>query len=896
MDDKRAFFVTDETDEDKKLPLLIVDKKGIIGIALAQKMQEEFLVVLVSGYALEAHQNTIHIPYRRKIPLVPDNAYSHIFIVYNGEKEVLAMLPAFVKKANEGGAKVFFITHVNHSSQKLFLFLGQHLFHNVRIVLFGETFDNNIVEANEVNFFIHQVRVYGRIAVPNTGMGKLYPIFLDDVLSAIIAIAFTERSGKTFLLFPHHPITEVSVGRMFQKIDPALKIDFKRQKIAQNDFYVPPDGVYFFENYDLEERFRRINLNRSLAPSVVSQKQITLVLPRRKKEHSVRIYFLAFLVALLLPSVFSLVLAFAGAGALSLSVKQMEKVNFSSARSYAVFARSSLSLAGAIGGSVFVPPVLGTTKKGEFLQQVGLGSAFADTEVEALNAFILLQDIYEQKSDDPKRDFYEATATLKNIFITMQKMKGEGQLPKSVLAKLTEMEPAIKLFENTADAWPVLLGFEGKKNYLVLFQNNMELRPGGGFIGSYAVLSMENGKVGKFQVHDVYDADGKLSTHVEAPYGLRRYLGASHWFLRDSNFNPDFPESAAEALRFLKLETGQTADGVIAIDTDFLKNILSVLGSVTLDDYKETVTADNFYLLTQTHAEKDFFPGSTQKKDFLRALTSSLVATLSEGKNIPYQKLLAKTAESVGEKHVLFSFSDRGIQNLFTVNNLSSSLWDGRLTEENSIHDFFGLIDANVGANKTNYYLKRSIRQDGVIDETGDYQTTATVTYENTSKKDSIFGGDYKNYVRFILPASASLQAVQIDGKELGTVPAITDPGIFTKKDFVPPSELEVEKVKIKEKEVVGFLLIVPAGSTKTVGITYAIPQSIAIEKPFFSYDLSIFKQPGTDSDPYSLFVSYPAVFALVKSDSQGRDLGGKFVYSANLSEDKNIRLEFSKK
>src|ERR1039457_2682784 len=94
----------------QKLPLLIIDKKGKLGTSLAEKFKEQFLIVLVSGRELDVHENIIHIPYRKKIPLIPDNVYSHIFVIYNGEKEILDMLSSFVKKADETNSKLFFIT------------------------------------------------------------------------------------------------------------------------------------------------------------------------------------------------------------------------------------------------------------------------------------------------------------------------------------------------------------------------------------------------------------------------------------------------------------------------------------------------------------------------------------------------------------------------------------------------------------------------------------------------------------------------------------------------------------------------------------------------------------------------------------------------------------------
>src|SRR6185437_16558381 len=72
--------------------------------------------------------------------------------------------------------------------------------------------------------------------------------------------------------------------------------------------------------------------------------------------------------------------------------------------------------------------------------------------------------------------------------------------------------------------FPKLLGYNGTQTYLILFQNNAELRPGGGFIGSYGLVSFDHGKMGQFTIHNVYDADGLLTKHIEPSYIGRRYL------------------------------------------------------------------------------------------------------------------------------------------------------------------------------------------------------------------------------------------------------------------------------------------------------------------------------------------------------------------------------------
>ena len=104
------------------------------------------------------------------------------------------------------------------------------------------------------------------------------------------------------------------------------------------------------------------------------------------------------------------------------------------------------------------------------------------------------------------------------------------------------------------------------KTYLVLFQNNMELRPTGGFIGSYALLNIGNGKMKGFSISDVYTADGQLKGHVDPPDAIRKYLAQPHFFLRDSNYDPDFVVSSEKAIWFLQKELGINVDGVIGIN------------------------------------------------------------------------------------------------------------------------------------------------------------------------------------------------------------------------------------------------------------------------------------------------------------------------------------------
>ena len=895
MEQKRPVLIT--TEEISKLPILIVDKKGTMGSVLAKILRDQFLVVVATAQGLEKHENVIHVPYRKKIPMIPDNAYSHIFVIYNGEKELLDMMPAFEEKAEAVKARLLFVTSLLYSSKAVFTKLRLPQFRLLQTIVYGETFDNTIMEANEVNFFIHQTRVYERIEVPKEGLGMLYPILLDDVLTSIVSLAFaTEKPHETIYLFPHHVYNEISVARIIQKIDPLVKIDFSKKKSPVRNYYIPPDGLYFFRDYRIEERLRKIDLTRSGKQPKVPQKKIQLRMPNADTPQSrLRFFWTIVLAIFVAPLILVFLCALFAGGLLGISVKQAEKGDFAGAQTTASFSESSFDTAQALGPSLLLPQWLLPEQTNQFLETMQTGKTIAMTEVSLVQAIQSMKTIYEGKSADPQNDFLQSITTIKNILLTMQKLEAENNLPQSVLQKIHSLDGSINLVEETIDTWPSILGFDGKRTYLVLFQNNMELRPGGGFIGSYGIVPIENGRMGKLQVNDVYDADGQLTQQVQPPYGLQRYLGVSHWYLRDSNFDPDFTKDAAQAAQFLQLETHQKVDGVFAIDTTFLKNLISVVGPITLPDYNVTVTSDNFYLLTETNSEKNFFPGSRQKKNFLKSLTDALFAKLSSQKQFPYEKLAQMILTSLQEKDLLMAFSDTGIQNAYTVNDLSSSLWDGRDYQKNTLYDFFGVVDANVGTNKANYYVKRSMSQSTAIDDTGALRTTATVTYVNTSTSASPFGGDYRDYVRFLVPSTANLVSVSVDNKEVQTVPAVTDPSIFTSAGFTPPSGLEVEQTQEQDENTVGFFFIDPVGTTKTISITYEIPGNLDTSVASFSYSLRLFKEPGTGDDPYQMSLSYPNDFTLLSGDKDLTNVGGKLIYDGQLSADRVLRCNILK-
>lgn len=889
MTTPRPHLIVSETTE--KLPILIIDKIGLIGEALVEKLKDQFLIVLVTSKEIKLPGNLVHVHYGKKMPRIPWEQYSVIITAYQGEKSTLDMMPSVAKKANETNAKLLFITSLYYADKKLIKFLSQNVYEKAIQVIYGESFGKDGLDHNLLTDYIYQVRTSQKIEIPGNGLRKSYPVLFEDVCLAIISLIFSDqKKAKTILVLPKHGFTQLGIARAFQKLDPLIKINFKKEKNKEIEYSLPQNCEYFFQSYELEKKLKTVDLTKKSLPA---DRRAPRQLKETKKIHLPLFLFLLFF---LLPVLIEFLLLIGGGIFLTESVKKAQENNMPSAQKYNVLARTSFSVSIFLAQNISgINPILFIQKE-PIIQKAQIGQSLAEAESGILDGASIIKDIYEDKSFDPKNDFLQALAKIKNSLVTLQKLEAEGNLPPAVQEKISSFDQALTLLGNTIDTLPDLLGFNQKRKYMILFQNNMELRPGGGFIGSYATVEVSSGRATKLEIRDVYDADGKLSAHIEPPFALRRYLGTQHWFLRDSNFDVDFVADAQKAQDFLELETGEKVDGVIAVDTDFFKNLISIFGPVYVPDFKETITADNFYLATETHAEKNFFPGSSQKKDFLRALYNGLVIKIAESKKLPIGLLAKNLTEGLRQKHLLIAFQQAEVQTIFAASNLSGSLSDNRLEEDNKFLDFLGINEANLGLNKANFYLRRSIEQKVNIDASGSALETIIITYENTSNKENIFGGDYKNYLRFILPQNSALESVEVNGTIIPTTQAITRVNEYAKKGFLPPPQLEVEKSLEEGKAVYGFLAIIPMSTSQKISLTYSLPNVINPVEPVMAYDLYLLKQPGTGNDPYAFSIVYPALFQPIQIPANMIDVGGKLVYTGKLSEDKNLILKFSKK
>ncbi len=403
--------------------------------------------------------------------------------------------------------------------------------------------------------------------------------------------------------------------------------------------------------------------------------------------------------------------------------------------------------------------------------------------------------------------------------------------PDEIVSQVNEKVSLIREFNSYL---PEFLGVEKDKRYLVLLQNNMELRPTGGFMGSYALLSFKNGVMKNLEIQDIYVPDGQVKGHIEPPVPIQQTFQLGNWRLRDANWDPDFPTSTETILWFFEKGNVKNIDGVFALNLNLAIDLLQTTGPITLIDYNEKVNKDNIYQITQYYAETDFFPGSTQKKDFLSVLAKSIIEKIKTDPQINFLSLMQILLNNLNNNEMLLYFKNEDLQRMTVNQNWDGSLKKSSLLASDSIQDYLAIYETNLGVNKANCCIQRITTHKILTSkEKINHSVLLELTNENKSnesKPPKYWGGRYINFLRIIVPQEVQIEKITIDNLPLST------------KDIF----IEEQKNNLKS---VGFFANVDALTTKKIELIYTLP--MADEK---IYQLRLQKQPGVRSSPQIIY------------------------------------------
>ncbi|MEK7146006.1 MAG: DUF4012 domain-containing protein, partial [Patescibacteria group bacterium] len=264
---------------------------------------------------------------------------------------------------------------------------------------------------------------------------------------------------------------------------------------------------------------------------------------------------------------------------------------------------------------------------GTEMAELGRLLSDARTSFETLPAEGSLTDYIRSVSE---RDLEPAAAKLSQINILLDQVDLSGtEFEESfaeVQGKLEEVNDLLNWWLSIKEPVYKMLGDRYPQRYLVLLMNNDELRPGGGFIGSFVLLDLNDGRIENMEFHDVYEYDNRTYEHIEVPIHELRHL-TPEWRLRDSNIYPDFPSSAQEAARFLELEGGPGVDGVIGVNLSAAQSFLEVTGPLSLSSLPKPLTAETFPVVLSTLVEAKVY-GKHSPKEVVGELVDNFISAI----------------------------------------------------------------------------------------------------------------------------------------------------------------------------------------------------------------------------------------------------------------------------
>lgn len=451
-------------------------------------------------------------------------------------------------------------------------------------------------------------------------------------------------------------------------------------------------------------------------------------------------------------------------------------------------------------------------------------------------------------------------ANLNLALLNLEKIKNKGLL-KLLYKKIEQLKIQLSYGDELiSKIIPItkivsaLAGYPEQANYLVLFQNSDELRPTGGFLGSYGILKTKNGNIVEFNTDDVYNLDrfAENFLSIVPPNPFKEYMGADRWFMRDANWSPDWPTSAKKIDWFYKqemkikqalldnkpneafvipqgkhlteqvdfpketLSSKEKFNGIIAITPQFVIDLIGIIGPVAINN--EKYNQNNFTELLQYKVEKEYVELGIlkkQRKEIIGVILQGLMIKLFDLPSERWPEIINVINKNILEKNILVFFNNPVLQ------NLSENMGMGGEVKKTD-NDYLMVVDANLKALKTDAVMVKNIsynfeqKTDGLFAE-------LKINYKHNGEN-SWKISKYKSWTRIYVPFGSELLSAKVNDKE-----ALV--------------EIQTEA----DKTCFGVFISIEPGNSGSLYFKYKLPDTLNQFIKNGNYNLYIQKQPGNN-------------------------------------------------
>ena len=441
---------------------------------------------------------------------------------------------------------------------------------------------------------------------------------------------------------------------------------------------------------------------------------------------------------------------------------------------------------------------------------------------------------------------------------------GKTSIRPQLISVKEVIENAANLFVNAQPLLtnlPKLLGEPDEKRYLVLFQNDKELRSTGGFITAYAQFRFVHGKAILEKADDIYALDGAKTKKFAAPQEILTFhKGVYELNIRDSNLSPDFKLSMQKFEEIYNTTTGkEKIDGIWAMDTHVLVEALKILGPITVYGREFSAVTDKrcdcpkaVYEL-EDYSTRPVNYVRTARKDIIGVLLHSILQqALGVSPSKYWGSLFQMLLTEINQKHVLAYFHDTDAQKAAESFNMAGRIMTASESaailkyQEGKGWDYLHINESNMGGAKSNMFVSEKVTKDTTVKTDGTMTTKLTIDYKNPYPGSDCglesgglcLNAPLRNWIRIYVPAGSKL---------------VESRGTQSPKDGKAASMTTFESLGKTVFE--GFLTVNPLGVAQLT-LTY----TSAIGRPASGWDgkyrLLIQRQPGSADYTYIVKVN----------------------------------------
>jgi hypothetical protein len=443
----------------------------------------------------------------------------------------------------------------------------------------------------------------------------------------------------------------------------------------------------------------------------------------------------------------------------------------------------------------------------------------------------------------------------------------------------------ISRLQNLVDSLLGWLNSDSPRHLLVIFQNPSEIRPAGGFLGSYADVVIDKANLVKFDVHDINDADKKFDLKIIPPKPLQ--AAVTSWRAADANWFFDFPASAAQVIKFLEASklyaaTSSAAggnqpvtfDGAVAVSPKVIGDILGIVGPVRIASSSLTLSRDNFLVELQKAVQYGQSKNATYPKNILKEFYSAVVPKLELLGDSESGEFLGLAADWLKKKDLIIYFKDEKLEGALSYYGATGDVYE---LPQDFEGDYLAVVDANIGGGKSDLYVSSTVTFESQIGLDGIVTDHLVIDRKHEGNKSPYWWYKVRNqdYLQVFLPPQSRLMNFKGGYAKTILPPLNYARNGYAADDFVAQIESSTEEVfgypavlKHGEfgKEVFGTWSNVGAGQKTEIVFDYS-HRLLAPPAAGTVYQFVFEKQAGT-ARHYSFAVSAPVGFIFKETNS----------------------------